>query len=143
MKTFSIHSLVAGSGTVISGLLGGYDMALYTLVIFMVMDYLTGILVGIRSKKLSSDVMFWGGVRKGVILCVVAISVLLDGLIGNEAPIFRTLAIYYYVSREGLSITENVALLGVPLPSFLTGVLDQLNKQAESGKAAKPKGGKK
>jgi len=117
----------AAAGTIVSAWLGGWDVALQALVAFMVVDYLTGVLAAIKQRRLSSEVMFWGGLRKGIILLVLAMAVILDRLVGNEDPIFRTLAIYFYVAREGLSILENLGLLGVPLPDFLRRVLEQLN----------------
>jgi toxin secretion/phage lysis holin len=80
---------------------------------------------------LDSEVMFWGGIRKSVILMVLALSVLLDGLVGNAAPVFRTLAIYFYVSREGLSVVENLGVIGVPLPGFISKVLKQLEDKSK------------
>lgn len=117
----------AAAGTIVSAWLGGWDVALQALVAFMVVDYLTGVLAAVKQRRLNSEVMFWGGLRKGIILLVVAMAVILDRLVGNEDPIFRTLAIYFYVAREGLSILENLGLLGVPLPDFLRRVLEQLN----------------
>lgn len=117
----------AAAGTIVSAWLGGWDVALQALVAFMVVDYLTGVLAAVKQRRLNSEVMFWGGLRKGIILLVVAIAVILDRLVGNEDPIFRTLAIYFYVAREGLSILENLGLLGIPLPDFLRRVLEQLN----------------
>jgi toxin secretion/phage lysis holin len=117
----------AAAGTIVSAWLGGWDVALQALVAFMVVDYLTGVLAAVKQRRLNSEVMFWGGLRKGIILLVVAMAVILDRLVGNEDPIFRTLAIYFYVAREGLSILENLGLLGIPLPDFLRRVLEQLN----------------
>jgi len=122
----------ATAGTMASMWLGGWDVALQALVTFMVVDYLTGVLAAIKQRRLNSEVMFWGGLRKGIILLVVAIAVILDRLVGNEDPIFRTLAIYFYVAREGLSILENLGLLGVPLPDFLHRVLEQLNDKNQN-----------
>jgi len=126
-KEFEWGVVGAAAGTIVSAWLGGWDVALQALVAFMVVDYLTGVLAAIKQRRLSSEVMFWGGLRKGIILLVLAMAVILDRLVGNEDPIFRTLAIYFYVAREGLSILENLGLLGVPLPDFLRRVLEQLN----------------
>lgn len=126
-KEFEWGVVGAAAGTIVSAWLGGWDVALQALVAFMVVDYLTGVLAAIKQRRLSSEVMFWGGLRKGIILLVLAMAVILDRLVGNEDPIFRTLAIYFYVAREGLSILENLGLLGIPLPDFLRRVLEQLN----------------
>lgn len=134
MKWNILEGVFAGVLTVVSGYLGGWDSAVHTLAVFMVVDYATGLLVGIRSKKLNSEVMFWGGIRKGAILVVIAIAVLLDELVGNDSPIFRTLAIYFYVAREGLSVVENLGNLGVPLPSFIKTTLEQIQQKGDESK---------
>lgn len=128
-KVFKILS--AMGMTLCNAWLGGWDISIKLLVFFMVTDYVTGVLVGAKSHKLSSDVMYWGGIRKAAILVVIAIAVMLDELIGNITPIFRTLAVYYYVGREGLSVVENLGLLNVPLPPFLKRVLTQLEDKGE------------
>lgn len=122
---------VAAISTALTAALGGWDAALKALLAFMILDYVTGILAAIRNKQLNSEVMFWGGIRKGAVLAVVAIAVILDQTVGNKEPIFRTLAVYFYVAREGLSVTENLGLLGVPLPGFITKVLSQLQEKGE------------
>ena len=132
LKEFGFNTLVAGLGLIVTNWLGGWDAALKALVVFMILDYVSGLLAAIKRKEVDSEVMFWGGIRKGAVLAVVAISVLLDQMSGNKEPIFRTLAIYFYVAREGLSITENLGLLGVPLPGFVTKVLTQLQEKSEA-----------
>lgn len=132
MKENAISGTIAVVATMVTGFLGGWDIALKVLVFCMVADYVTGVLGAVKSKSVSSDEMFWGGVRKGIILLVIMFAVLLDEMVGNASPIFRTIAIYFYVGREGLSIIENVGVLGVPLPAFLKDVLTQLNEKKGS-----------
>lgn len=131
VKEFSLNTLVAISGTVISAYLGGWDIALKVLISLMIVDYMTGFLGAIKQHRVDSEVMFWGGVRKGIILAVIAISVMLDQLVGNPEPILRTLAIYFYVSREGVSVVENLGILGVPLPPKISQLLTQLQEKGE------------
>lgn len=131
-KEFSLNSIVAISGTIVSAWLGGWDAALSVLVGLMITDYATGFLGAVRLKKVNSEVMFWGGIRKGAILAVVAMAVMLDQMMGNLDPILRTMAIYFYASREGISVTENLGILGVPLPPVLVKVLEQLQQKGES-----------
>jgi toxin secretion/phage lysis holin len=119
------------TATTVTGWLGGWDIALKVLVVMIVADYLTGVLSALKRKQINSEVMFWGGVRKGVCLLVIAIAVLLDELIGNDAPMFRMLALYFYIAREGLSVVENVGLLGVPMPSFVIKILEQLQEKSD------------
>ena len=128
-KEFSFSTVIAASGTIVSAWLGGWDAALNVLVVLMVIDYATGFLGAIKSKQVDSETMFWGGIRKGIILVVLTVAVLLDKMVGNPEPILRTLAIYFYVAREGISVTENLGILGVPLPPGITRVLTQLQNQ--------------
>lgn len=102
------------------------------LVVLMVIDYVTGFLGSIKNKQVNSEVMFWGGIRKGLILAVIIIAVSLDEMVGNSVPILRTLAIYFYVTREGISVTENLGSLGVPLPASVRQVLIQLQKKEDN-----------
>lgn len=131
-KEFWFSTLVAAVGTAVSVWLGGWDWALTVLVRCMMLDYAFGLLGAIKNKNVNSEVMFWGGIRKGAILAVVSIAVMADGLVGNNDPIFRTAAVYFYIGREGWSITENLGILGVPLPKFLKDILTQLQEKGDS-----------
>ena len=129
VKEFSLSTVVASVATILCSSLGGWDAALKVLVVLMVIDYVTGFLGAIKNKQVNSEIMFWGGIRKGLILAVVVVAVLLDEMVGNQEPILRTLAIYFYVAREGISVTENLGILGVPLPPSISRVLTQLQKK--------------
>ncbi|MFZ3132833.1 MAG: phage holin family protein [Desulfosporosinus sp.] len=131
VKELGFNAGVAAAGTIISAWLGGWDIALKLLVILMVLDYVTGFLGAVKNKNVDSEVMLWGGIRKGLVLAVVVIAVLLDGMVGNAEPVLRTLAIYFYVAREGISVTENMGILGVPLPPVIKKVLSQLQEKGE------------
>lgn len=130
MKGFSFQAVVAVLATSATAWLGGWDDAVKFLVAFMVIDYVTGLLSAFKKKEINSEVMFWGGIRKGAILVVIAIAVMLDQLIGNDSPVFRTMAIYYYIAREILSITENYGVLGLPMPDFIRNAMSQLESKA-------------
>lgn len=130
-KEFSLNTFIAAAGTIISAWLGGWDAALNVLAVLMVIDYATGLLGAVKAHKVDSEVMFWGGIRKGAILAVLAVAVLLDKMIGNADPVFRTLTIYFYVSREGISVTENLGILGVPLPPGISKLLTQLQEKGD------------
>lgn len=134
-KEFSFSTVIAATGTIVSAWLGGWDAALNVLVVLMIIDYVTGFLGAIKNRKVDSEVMFWGGIRKGIILVVLAVAVLLDQMVGNAEPILRTLAIYFYVAREGVSVTENLGILGVPLPPGIARVLTQLQEKGEDKNA--------
>lgn len=130
-RELSFSAVIAAFGTTVSACLGGWDKGLQALVYCMVLDYVFGLLGAIKKKRVNSETMFWGGIRKGSILAVVSIAVVLDRLVGNIEPIFRTMAVYFYVGREGWSIAENLGILGVPLPGALRRVLEQLQEKGD------------
>ncbi|WP_051967781.1 holin family protein [Brevibacillus thermoruber] len=132
-KEAAFGGAVAVVGSAASAFLGGWDITLKLLVYAMIADYITGLLGAIKNKKVDSDVMFWGGVRKSVILLVVGLAVMLDQLMGNDSPVFRTLALYFYIGREGISILENLGHLGVPFPAFFKQIMEQLNERGDQG----------
>ena len=117
----------AAAGAVV-GLLGGWDAAMKVLTVCMALDYITGVLSAIKEKKLSSSVGFWGLLRKGVIFLVVMLAAQLDAALGQEA-VCRTAAILFYIANEAVSMTENAAKLGVPVPGKILDVLEQLKKE--------------
>ena len=131
----TVLSALAVFGSYIANQLGGWDVALAVLVAFMACDYLTGVLVALvfhASTKtegggLSSQAGLMGLVRKGVVLLVVWVAALLDGLTGVQYV--RTAVILFFIGNEGLSICENIGLMGVPLPKFLAKALEAMKKQ--------------
>ena len=130
-KETAIGGMAAAIGTTLAASLGGWDIALKLLVFCMVVDYVTGLLGAVKQRRVDSEVMFWGGVRKGVVLLVVALCVLIDQFVGNDSPIFRTIALYFYIGREGLSIVENLGVLNVLVPGVIKEKLKQLNGEDE------------
>jgi toxin secretion/phage lysis holin len=133
-KEAAIGGWAAGAGVALSAALGGWDKALQVLLTLMVIDYLTGVAGAFKTKSVSSDTMFWGGVRKITVLVVVMLASMVDDWVQPGAPIFRTAAIYFYVGREGLSVVENLGVLGVPLPGKLREWLEQLNAKEDVSK---------
>lgn len=112
--------------------LGGYDGLLYALVVFMVVDYITGVMCAVSDKKLSSAVGFKGICRKVLILMLVGIANLLDVQVIGTGAVLRTAVIFFYLSNEGVSLLENAAHLGLPIPEKLKAILAQLHHRAES-----------
>lgn len=108
--------------------LGGWDKPLNFLIMVMMADYASGFLAAARHKRLNSDVMFWGGIRKGYILVVLLIAVQADIVFNNGDAVFRTMAIYFYISRELISVFENTSLLGVKWPQPLVNFFTQLKQ---------------
>ena len=111
--------------------MGGLDGFLYTLIVFVVIDYLTGVMAAVVQKKISSEVGFKGICKKVAIFFLVGIGHMLDTHIIHTGSVLRTAVIFFYLSNEGISILENVALIGLPIPQKLKDVLQQLNSKAE------------
>lgn len=111
-------------------LLGGFDIALQSLIIVIIIDYLTGIASAIYNKELSSKTGFKGIIKKFCYLLVVALSVVIDNLLGSSGLI-RSLVIYFFVANDGLSIIENMAEMNIKLPQKLIDALEQIKKKGE------------
>lgn len=112
-------------------LLGGFDVALQSLLIVIIIDYLTGISSAIYNKELSSKVGFKGIIKKFSYLLIVTLSVVIDNIMGHSGLI-RTLVIYFFVSNDGISIIENMAKMNVKLPEKLIEVLKQINNKGDN-----------
>lgn len=125
-------------GGFISTLLGGWDNGLKTLVIFMAIDYVTGLMVaGVFHKspktengKMESRAGWKGLCRKGVALLIVLVAYRLDLLIGTTY--IRDAVIIGFAANELLSITENAGLMGVPFPTVITKAIEVLSKKSET-----------
>lgn len=118
-------------GGLIGWYLGGIDGFIYALVAFVVMDYVTGLMAAMLEKKLSSEVGFRGIFKKVLIFILVGIAHVMDFyLIGNGSAI-RTAVIFFYVANEGISILENVAHIGLPIPKKLRDILEQLRDKED------------
>lgn len=111
-------------------LVGGFDIAIQSLLIVIVIDYLTGIASAIYNKELSSKIGFKGIIKKFCYLLVVALSVVIDNLLG-QSGLIRSLVIYFFVANDGLSIIENMAEMNIKLPQKLIDALDQIKKKGE------------
>lgn len=109
-------------------LLGGFDIALQSLIIVIVIDYLTGIASAYYNKKLNSKVGFKGIIKKICYLLIVTLSVVIDNLILDNG-IIRTMVIYFFVANDGLSIIENMAEMNIKIPKKLKEALQQLRKE--------------
>lgn len=119
------------SSTLLTGVvyfLGGLDTALITLLVFIVLDYITGLCKAIMNKKVNSLIGAKGIVKKVGYLIIVALSVRLDQLTGDSGAI-RNLVIYFFVANEGISILENWGSMGMPLPKKIFDVLEQIKSE--------------
>lgn len=107
--------------------LGGFDGILYALIALMVLDYVTGVMCAVEAKKLSSAVGFKGICRKVLILILVGIAHITDVHVVGNGSALRTAVVFWYISNEALSIFENSARLGLPVPEKLKQALKQLH----------------
>lgn len=111
---------------IVEDVLGGWDGLLSALILFMVVEYLTQILVAILNKKRSNEIGFCGIAKKVSIIFLVAVGNVIDVLVIQNGSIIRTAVIFFYLSNEGIIIIENVAILGLPIPQRLKDILEQL-----------------
>lgn len=109
--------------------LGGVDGFMYALITFVVIDYITGLMVAILERKLSSEIGFQGIFKKILIFIFVGIGNIIDVYLIKNGSAIRTAVIFFYVSNEGISIIENSAKIGLPIPQKLKDILEQLNKE--------------
>ena len=111
--------------------LGGCDGLIIALAVFAVLDYITGLMCAVADKKLSSSVGFKGICRKVLIFALVGIGHILDTQVIGSGSVLRTAIIFFYLSNEVISLIENAAHLGLPVPEKLKAVLEQLHDRAE------------
>ena len=129
MKEFwnTIQLVFAAIGGWLGYFLGGCDGLLIALVVFVAADYITGVMCAIADHKLSSAVGFKGICRKVLIFLLVGIANILDVQVIGTGSVLRTAVIFFYISNEGVSLVENAAHLGLPVPDKLKDVLEQLH----------------
>jgi toxin secretion/phage lysis holin len=127
-KLATIDSIFAVIGTAIAQALGGWDLALRVLVALVVLDYITGVVVAIFEKNLSSAIGGKGIVKKVMIFALVYVAVLVDK--ATNTDLIRTLTIMFYIANEGISVLENAGKLGVPYPAPLKSILVQLKAKS-------------
>lgn len=113
--------------------LGGCDGLIIALLLFVVTDYITGVMCAVADKKLSSEVGFKGICRKVLIFMLVGIANIIDMQIIKSGSVLRTAVVFFYLSNEGLSLIENAAHLGLPVPDKLKAVLEQLHDKERGG----------
>ena len=132
MKEFwnVIQAVITAIGGWLGWFLGGCDGLMYALIAFVVIDYITGIMCAIADKTLSSAVGFRGIFKKLLIFILVGVANILDVNVIGDGSVLRTAAIFFYLSNEGVSMLENAAHLGLPVPEAIRTVLEQLHDRA-------------
>lgn len=136
----SVFAVAAVIGGTVSGFLGGFDKAMQTLLVFMLVDFITGILIAAVWKKspktscgsIESKAAGKGLIRKFMYLVMVLVAVQIDSVLGL-GDLTRNAAIFGFVGVEGMSIVENMGIMGVPLPKQLTKAFELLKEKGEEG----------
>ena len=133
MKEFwnGVQAVFTAIGGWLGYFLGGCDGLFFALVIFVICDYITGVMCAVEDKKLSSEVGFKGIFKKILIFILVGIGNMIDTQIIGNGSVLRTAVIFFYLSNEGISLIENAAHLGLPIPKKLKDVLEQLNEKED------------
>ena len=136
MRNFSIDIIWAKIQAAITALggwlgyfLGGMDGLLIALIVFMALDYLSGVMCAIADKKLSSAIGFKGICKKVLILMLVGVANVIDLHIVGSGSALRSAVVCFYLSNEALSLFENAAHLGLPVPDKLKDILSQLHNR--------------
>lgn len=133
MKEFwnTIQLVITAIGGWLGYFLGGCDGLLFALMAFVVIDYITGVMCAINDRKLSSEVGFRGICRKVLVFLLVGVANILDVQVIGTGSVLRTAVIFFYLSNEGVSLLENAAHLGLPVPDAIKTVLEQLHDRSE------------
>ena len=141
MRNFSIDIIwakiqmaVAAIGGWLGYFLGGMDGLMIALIIFMVLDYITGLMCAVIDKKLSSAVGFKGICKKVLILMLVGVAHIVDLHVVGTGDALRSAVVCFYLSNESVSMLENAAHLGLPIPEKLKSVLAQLHGRTDEKK---------
>ena len=125
----TLQLIFTAIGGYIGYFLGGFDGLIYALVAFVVIDYSTGLMVAIIEKKLSSSIGFRGIFKKVLIFTLVGIGHTIDFYLIEKGSAVRTAVVFFYLSNEGLSIMENAARIGLPIPEKLRVVFTELRRE--------------
>ena len=148
MRNFSIDLIwakiqiaITAVGGWLGYFLGGLDGLLIALIVFVVLDYLTGIMCAIADKTLNSAVGFRGICRKVIIFMLVGVGHIIDVHVVGSGAALRTAVICFYLSNEGISLLENAAHLGLPIPEKLKLILEQLHSRGEKDESTDQGGG--
>lgn len=133
-----IQTAVAAIGGYLGYFLGGMDGLLTALLIFMAIDYITGLMCAVADKKLSSSVGFKGICKKVLIILLVGVAHIVDLHVVGTGNALRGAVVCFYLSNEGVSLLENAAHLGLPIPEKLKSVLEQLHNRETDTEITNP-----
>lgn len=117
---------LAAAGAWLGWFLGGMDGLIYAVIVFVIADYVTGVMCAINDKHLSSEIGFKGICKKIIIFMLIGVANLIDVYVIKSGAMLRTATIFFYLSNEGISLIENAVHLGLPVPEKIKQVLKQL-----------------
>ena len=126
-----IQLALSAAGGALGWFFGGMDGLIYALLVFVIADYITGVMCAIADKNLSSEVGFKGICKKVLIFVMVGIGHIMDTYLIGNGEVLRTAVIFFYCSNEGVSMLENAGHLGLPIPAKLKDILEQLHDRTE------------
>ena len=126
-----IQLALSAVGGALGWFFGGMDGLIYALLVFVIADYITGVMCAIADKNLSSEVGFKGICKKVLIFVMVGIGHIMDTYLIGNGEVLRTAVIFFYLSNEGVSMLENAGHLGLPIPAKLKDILEQLHDRTE------------
>ena len=127
----TLQAVLAMLGGFLGYFVGGFDSLIKVLLTMIIIDYITGVMCAIAEKKLSSEIGFKGICKKILIIILVGVANALDVYIIGVGSMLRTAVIFFYTSNEGVSIVENAARLGLPIPQKIKDALKQLHDKSE------------
>lgn len=122
----SLQLALAAVGAWLGWFLGGMDGLIYAVIVFVIADYITGVMCAINDKRLSSEIGFKGICRKIIIFMLIGVANLIDVYVIKSGAMLRTATIFFYLSNEGISLLENAVHLGLPVPEKIKQALKQL-----------------
>ena len=127
-----IDSIAGAVGAVLGFMYGEVTGLFWALIAFMTLDYITGIIIAVINKNLSSEVGFKGLAKKFLILVFVAVGHIVDTYVLGGTPVAMSAVMLFYIANEGISIIENASALGLPVPQKLKDIMEQIREKGEN-----------
>ena len=133
MSKFDFKLALGEAGAIIGFFIGGADGLIKALIVFAIVDYITGVAAAAIEHKLNSEIGFKGITKKLLLFCIVGVAHILDVYVLGTGAVCRSAVVLFYIANEGLSIIENVARCGLPIPEKLKIILEQLKENSNDG----------
>lgn len=133
MTKFNFKLALGEVGAIIGFFIGGADGLIKALIVFAIVDYITGVAAAAIEHRLNSEIGFKGITKKLLLFCIVGVAHILDLYVLGIGAVCRSAVVLFYIANEGLSIIENVARCGLPIPDKLKIILEQLKEDNNVG----------